>query len=144
VLVDLYRCAEDDRQRGRPHLTPARLMCRLLRFPGRRFVFVGDSGYDTHEVARFRHRHHPRLTLVNRLRPGANLFEPPPPYAGAGQPRVKGPALPKPRQAAAAARQRRATVGWHGGGTRRMELVTGSGHWDQSGRCPCSGCSPET
>src|SRR5215472_8273513 len=47
VLVDLYRSAADDRRRQRPHRTPARLMCRLLRlllrFPGRRFVFVGDS-----------------------------------------------------------------------------------------------------
>jgi erythromycin esterase-like protein len=28
----------------------------LLRFPSRRFVFVGDSTYGTHEVARFAHR----------------------------------------------------------------------------------------
>lgn len=57
VLVDLYRSEEDDRARGRPHRTPAQRMCRLLRvvllrFPARRFVFVGDSGYGTHEVAR--------------------------------------------------------------------------------------------
>ena len=31
VLVDLYRSEEDDRQRRRPHRTPAQLMCRLLR-----------------------------------------------------------------------------------------------------------------
>jgi DDE superfamily endonuclease len=139
VLVDLCRAAEDDRRRKRPHRTPARLMCRLLRllllrFPKRRFVFVGDSGYGTHEVARFCHRHRPRLTLVSKLHPDANLFEPPPPYAGAGRPRVKGPALPKPREAAAAARGRRATVGWYGGGTRRVEVVTGTGRWYRSGR----------
>jgi hypothetical protein len=45
VLVDLYRSAEDNRQRKRPHRTPAQLMCRLLRLlllrcPGRRFVFA--------------------------------------------------------------------------------------------------------
>src|SRR4051812_17512220 len=62
VLVDLYRSAEDDRERGRPHRTPAQLMCRLVRLlmircPGRRFAFVGDSGYGSHEVARFFHRH---------------------------------------------------------------------------------------
>jgi hypothetical protein len=139
VLVDLYRPEQDDRARKRPHRTPAQLMCRLLRllllrFPGRRFVFVGDSGYGTHEVARFCRRHHPRLTLVSKLHPDANLFEPPPPYAGAGRPRVKGPALPKPRQAAAAARRRRTTVGWYGGGTRRVEVVTGTGRWYRSGR----------
>jgi hypothetical protein len=139
VLVDLYHSEADDRRRKRPHRTPARLMCRLLRllllrFPGRRFVFVGDSGYGTHEVARFCRRHHPRLTLVSKLHPDANLFEPPPPYAGSGRPRVKGAALPKPRQAAAAARRRRATVGWYGGGTRRVEVVTGAGRWYRSGR----------
>jgi hypothetical protein len=77
VLVDLCRSAEDDRRRKRPHRTPARLMCRLLRllllrFPRRRFVFVGDSGYGSHEVARFCRRHHPRLTLVSKLHPDAN------------------------------------------------------------------------
>src|SRR5262249_5391877 len=74
VLVDLYRSPGDNRRRRRPHRTPAQLMCRLLRlllirFPGRRFVFVGDAGYGTHEVARFCRRHHPRLTLVSKLCP---------------------------------------------------------------------------
>jgi hypothetical protein len=59
VLVTLYRSAQDNRRRRRPHRTPAQLMCVLLRvllrwFPDRRFVFVGDAGYGTHEVARFR------------------------------------------------------------------------------------------
>src|SRR5262249_20590977 len=80
VLVDLYRCPEQDRRRGRPHRPPAQLMCRLLRlmllrFPGRRFVFVGDAGYGTHELARFCHRHRARLTLVSKLHPEANLFD---------------------------------------------------------------------
>lgn len=38
VLVDLYRSEEDDRLRGRPHRTPAQLMCRLLPRP------TGDPG----------------------------------------------------------------------------------------------------
>jgi DDE superfamily endonuclease/Archaeal putative transposase ISC1217 len=139
VLVDLYRSEEDDRRRRRPHRTPAQLMCRLLRlmllrFPGRPFVFVGDAGYGTHEVARFCRRHWARLTLVSKLHPDANLFEPPPPYAGKGRPRVKGRPLPKPRQAAAATRRRRTTVGWYGGGVRRVEVATGTGCWYKSGR----------
>jgi hypothetical protein len=117
VLVDLYRSEEDNRKRGRPHRTPAQLMCRvprllLLRFPGRRFVFVGDSAYGTHEVARFAHRHRRRLVLVSELHPEANLFEPPPPYKGKGRPRVKGDRRPKPREGVAAAgRRRRPTAG---------------------------------
>jgi hypothetical protein len=140
VLVDLYRSEEDDRRRRRPHRTPAQLMCRLLRlallrFPGRSFVFVGDSTFGTHEVARFCHRHRGRLALVSKLHPDANLFAPPPPYAGKGRPRVKGRRLPKPREAAAAARRlRRLTVGWYGGGRRRVGAATGTGGWYKSGR----------
>jgi hypothetical protein len=139
VLVDLYRSEEDDRRRGRPHRTPAQLLCRLvrallLRFPGRRFILVGDSSYGTHEVARFCHRHRTRLTLVSKLHPEAHLFEPPPPYRGLGRPRVKGGRRPKPREAVEAARRRRRlTVGWYGGGTRRVSVVTGTGQWYKAG-----------
>lgn len=139
VLVDLYRSKEDNRRRRRPHRTPARLMCRLLRLllmrcPGRRFAFVGDSGYGSHEVARFVHRHRDRLSLVSKLHPEANLFEPPPPYRGKGRPRVKGARRSRPREAVEAARRRRKlTVGWYGGGTRRVETVSGTGHWYKAG-----------
>ena len=139
VLVDLYRSEEDDRRRKRPHRTPAQLMCRLLRllllrFPGRRFVFVGDAGYGTHEVARFCHRHRDRLSLLSKLHPEANLFDPPPPYRGQGRPPVKGPRRPKPREAVAAARRHpRLSVAWYGGGTRRVGTVSGDGHWYKSG-----------
>jgi hypothetical protein len=138
VLVDLYRPPDLDRAEGRRHRTPAQLMCRLLRlllirFPGRTFVFAGDSGYGTHEVARFCHRHRDRLTLVSKLHPDANLFAPPPPYRGNGRPRVKGERVPKPRQAAATARRTRLTVTWYGGGTRRVEAASGTGHWYKGG-----------
>jgi hypothetical protein len=114
-------------------------MCRLLRvllirFPDRRFVFVGDSGYGSHEVARFAHRHRDRLTLVSKLHPEANLFEPPPPYGGKGRPRVKGERRPKPSQAVAATPVREGlSVAWYGGGDRRVEVVTGTGQWYKAG-----------
>jgi hypothetical protein len=139
VLVALYRSEEDNRARRRPHRTPAQLMCQLLRvmrlwFPDRRLIFVGDAGYGTHEVARFCHRHRLGLTLVSKLHPEANLFEPPPPYSGQGRPRVKGAPLPKPTQAAAAARRlKRRTVAWYGGGTRRVSTLSRVGHWYKSG-----------
>jgi hypothetical protein len=140
VLVDLYRSRDDNQARGRKHHTPAQLMCRLLRlvlirFPRRTFLFVGDSSYGTHEVARFCHRHRQRLTLVSKLHPDANLFSPPPPRTGPGRPRVKGAAVPKPRQVVAhraAHRRKRLTVGWYGGGQRRVATVTGTGHWYKS------------
>ena len=139
VLADLYRSEDDNRRRGRPHRTPAQLLCRLVAvllrwFPERRFVLVGDAGYGTHEVARFCHARRPRLTLVSKLHPQANLFEPPPPYTGRGRPRVKGRALPKPSRAAAQARLRTAVVRWYGGGTRWVSLASGRGHWYKSGR----------
>jgi hypothetical protein len=139
VLVDLYRSEADNRARRRPHRTPAQLMCRLLRvvllrFPGRSFLFVGDAGYGTHEVARFAYRHRVRLALVSKLHPDANLFEPPPRYTGKGRPRVKGDRLPKPRQAVEQRRRfRRLTVGWYGGGARRVGTAGGTGHWYKAG-----------
>lgn len=138
VLVDLYRTPAVSAAEGVRHRTPGQLLCRLLRvllarFPDRTFIFAGDSGYGTHEVARFCHRHGRRLTLVSKLHPDANLFEPPPAYAGNGRPRVKGPRVPKPRQAAATARRTRLTVAWYGGGTRRVEAATGTGHWYKGG-----------
>ena len=139
VLVDLYRTPEVSRAEGVRHRTPAQLMCRLLRvvllrFPGREFVFAGDSGFGTHEVARFCHRHRRRLVLVSKCHPDVNLFDPPPPYPGNGRPRVKGGRVPKPRAAAATRRRQKLTVAWYGGGTRRVETVTGTGHWYKGGR----------
>ena len=139
VLIDRYRPAEDDRVRERPHRTPARIMCGLLRrllvrFPGRTFVFAGDSGYGTHEVARFCPRHRTRLARVSKPHPGANLFDPPPPYTGTGRPRLRGRRRLKPRHAVGAAETfTRLEVGWYGGGKRRAEALDGTGHWYKGG-----------
>jgi hypothetical protein len=139
VLAALYQSEEDDLSQGHVHRTPAQHMIRLLTlmlhwFPDRQFIFVGDSAYGTHEVARFVDRRCKRLCLVSKLHPEANLFTPPPPYRGKGRPAVKGKRLPKPREAVAAARRyRRLTVPWYGGGTRRVSTRTGKGHWFKSG-----------
>jgi hypothetical protein len=114
-------------------------MIRLLRlmlrwFPDRSFVFVGDAGYGTHEVARFAYRRRDRLALIRKLHADANLFEPPTPYAGKGRPRIKGARLPKPRQAVAQTRRlRRRTVSGYGGGRRRVRLTSAAGCWYKSG-----------
>jgi hypothetical protein len=139
VLIDLYRSPEVNQAEGRRHRTPAQLMMRLLRvllrrFPTRSFVFVGDSGFGSHEVARFCHRHQPRLTRVSKFPSDARVFKPPPPYRGCGRPRVKGAALPKPRDVAATAKRHRRKVPWYGGGTRKVDTVTAKGHWYKAGQ----------
>ena len=140
VLIDLYRSEEDDRKRNRPHRTPAQILCVLVRvllihFPNRTFVLAGDAGYGTHEVTRFCPRHRDRLTLVSKFHPDANLFEPPPPDAGKGRPRVKGARLLKPRQAVdAAITWTSLKVGWYGGGQRQVDTLTGTGHGYKAGR----------
>ena len=138
MLVDLYRSEEDDRKRRRPHRTPARIMTTPLRvmplwFPERGLVPVGDSGYGTHEMARFVRRHEAHLSLVSELHPEANLFEPPPPYSGKGRPPVRGPRRPEPKQAAAGAELQAEEVAWYGGGRRKVGVATGTGHWYRAG-----------
>ncbi len=137
-LVDLHRGKEEDQKRRRPHRTPAQIMTTLLRvmlrwFPERRFVFVGDSGFGSHEMARFVHRHRVRLSLVSKLHPEANLFELPPPYGGKGRPPVEGPRRPKPKEAVAAATLTPETIAWDGGGRREVGVTTGTGHRYKSG-----------
>jgi hypothetical protein len=139
VLVALYRSPEDNRQRGRPHRTPAQLLHLLLRlllrwFPDRRFVFAGDQNYGSHAMARLAPRTGGRLHVVSKFYPDANLYEPPPAYAGKGRPRVKGAKRPAPQEVVATAARTRLNVAWYGGGRRDVAVVTGTGHWYKAGK----------
>jgi hypothetical protein len=140
VLVALYRSKEWNRKHGRRHKTPSQLMRQLLAvlihwFPQRKFVFAGDGGFGTHELARFAHRHGSRLTLVSRFYPDANLYAPPPTVRGKrnGRPRKKGRKLSAPQEVVKKSARSRLTVAWYGGGTRRIEVVSGVGHWFKNG-----------
>jgi hypothetical protein len=143
VLAALYHSEDWDRQHGRRHKTPARLMQQLLAvllrwFPRRRFLLTVDGNYATHELASFAHRHGRRLAMVSKFYPDANLYEPAPAVAGkrpAGRPRRKGAKRPAPRDVVAQARRlRRHNVAWYGGGRRDIGVVSGQGHWYKSGR----------
>ena len=46
---------------------------------------------------------------------------------------MKGAKLPAPQDVVAGARRKRSTVGWYGGKRRRVEFVTGTGHWYKGG-----------
>ncbi len=141
LLVALYRSKEDNRRRGRPHKTPAQLMCLLLRvllrwFPERSFRFAGDAGYGSHDMADFARRTGGRLHLVSKFHPKANLYRPPPAVADRrpnGRPRKKGAKLPSPQQVVATAKRCRFNVAWYGGGRRDVEAVSGAGHWYKGG-----------
>jgi DDE superfamily endonuclease len=141
VLVALYRSRQDNRQRGRPHRTPAELMEVLLRlllrwFPGRSFRFAGDAGYGSHDLAEFAARTRGRLHLVSKFHPRANLYRPPPRVVGKrpnGRPRKKGAKLPAPREVVTRSTGARHNVAWYGGGRRDVEVVSGTGHWYKGG-----------
>jgi DDE superfamily endonuclease len=152
LMVALYRPAEKQKGKGkeketggsptprRAHKTPVDLLGQMLRilmrwFPDRTFVCAADGNYAAHELAELAAAHPQRLTFVSKFYADANLFEPPPPYAGQGRPRVKGKELPKPAQVVGATVKRPVReVAWYGGERRRVEIVTGSGWWYQSGR----------
>jgi hypothetical protein len=139
VLVALYRSPQHDKARGRRHKTPAQLMHLLLRvllrwFPDRQFVFAGDCGYGSHEMACLARASQGHLSLVSKFPACANLYEPPPPYKGRGRPRVKGGKLPSPREVVAESARVRLSVAWYGGGRRDVETVSGVGHWYKGGQ----------
>jgi hypothetical protein len=138
VLVALYRCPKENKRRGRAHKTPAQLMQLLLRillrwFPDRQFVFAGDAGYGSHEMAHFATRTNGRLALVSKFHPEANLYQPAPAYAGKGRPPKKGAKMPSPREVVGRSSRTRMTVAWYGGGRREVEVVSALGHWHKSG-----------
>ncbi len=140
VRVALDRSREWNETHGRRHKTPSELMRQLLAvlmhwFPRRTFVLSGDGGFGTHELSRFTHRHRSRLTLVSRFYPDANWYAPAPVARGKGKgrPRKKGRKLPTPEAVVKKSPRRRLTVAWYGGGTRRIEVVTGTGHWYKNG-----------
>jgi hypothetical protein len=145
LMVALYRPAAKATEGApkRAHKTPVDLLGQMLRilirwFPDRTFVCSADGNYAAHELAEVAAANPRRLTFVSKFYPNANLFEPPPPVLGqrpAHRPRKKGKELPKPAQVVQDTSKRSVlTVAWYGGERRRVEVVSGSGWWYQSGR----------
>ena len=136
-----YRPTELDAAERHRHKTPAdpgrQLVAVLIHwFPDRKFILPGGGGYHCHELARLCRRHRRHVTLVALFYPNANLYTLPPRRRNGqpGRPRVKGDKLPAPADAVAATpRRKRSVVGWYGGGKRRVEFVSGTGHWYKGG-----------
>ena len=139
VLAALYRPKELNQAEGRRHKTAPLLARQLMAvlihwFPQRTFIFLGDGGYASHELARFCHRHRRHATLVSRFHADANLYEDPPQVqAPTGRPRKKGRKLPSPQTTVARSPSHRAVVRGYGGGNRRVELVSQTAQWYNAG-----------
>jgi hypothetical protein len=139
VLVALYRPESLDQAEGRRHKTAPDLARQLMAvlihwFPRRKFVFLGDGGYASHELARFCYRHRRHATLVSRFRGDARLYAPVPQRRKrTGRPRLKGRKLPTPEQVVARRGLTPATVHWYGGGNRRVRWASDTGLWYKSG-----------
>jgi hypothetical protein len=139
VLAALYRPEDLDQAEGRQHKTAPHLARQLMAvlihwFPERKFVFLGDGGYASHDLARFCHRHRQHATLVSRFYGDARLYTLPfKPDRSVGRPRTKGRKLPTPAQEVARKPRARATVSWYGGEQRRVQWVSGTGQWYKGG-----------
>ena len=140
VLAALYRTKDLNKAESRRHKTAPDLARQLMAvlihwFPTRKFIFLGDGGYASHELAAFCHHHRRHATLVSRYHGDANLYAPPPKVKNrTGRPRIKGRKLPTPQETVARSGRTRATVSWYGGGDRRVELVSDAGHWYKTGQ----------
>ena len=139
VLATLYRprelnLAEGQRHKTAPHLARQLMAVLIHWFPERKFVFLGDGGYASHNLAKFCYRHRSHATLVSRFHGDANLYAPPAKQRNrTGRPRTKGRKLPSPRQVVAHSKLATATVSWYGGGHRRVQLASGTAHWYKAG-----------
>jgi hypothetical protein len=139
ILCALYRPRELNEKEGRRHKTPIMLarglMCVLMRwFPEKKFIFLGDGGYASHELARFCHRHRRQATLVSRFHGDAALYDPAPEYQGNGRPRVKGRKRKSPQDVVGTGRLEKTAVDWYGATRRTVKIKSGQGHWYKSGQ----------
>src|SRR5215207_10872212 len=132
-------------ERGRRHKTLpewGRQMIRQLRrwLPDRALVVVADSTYAVLELLADAARLPHPVTVVTRLRLDAALYDPAPPRAPGtrGRPRRKGARQPTLAQRLAdpATVWAPRTVPWYGGGTRTVEVATGTAVWYHAGMPP--------
>lgn len=140
VMILLYIPRELNQKLKNKHRTPPELMkimlYKLVRwFPQFHFIFSGDGGFGSHELARFAYKKSNHITLISRMHPDANLYELPGARAKTGRPRKVGHKLLSPREVVGNTKKtRRTSVHWYGGKKRRVGLISGQGHWFKSGK----------
>ena len=150
-LLSVLYCTRKHARRNRElrfyrkHRTPTELALLLVRIvvrwaPDRQFRLLGDGTYGTHEMAGALCPSSPRqalrrVSLVSRFPRNGATYAPPPPYAGRGRPRVKGPKLPSPQEVAAdpATLWTRMRVHWYGGTRKKVLVCSRMGLWYRGG-----------
>lgn len=138
VLAALYRPREVNDAEGRRHKTPPQLARGLMAvlmswFPERYFVFLGDGGFASHELAGFCAKYGDRCCLISKGAPDLRLFDPPPPYSGKGRPRVKGRQRAQPQAVVARGGLIEQTVCWAGRDNHLVKTASASAHWYRCG-----------
>jgi hypothetical protein len=126
------------------HKSPCLLLRQMVAvmihwFPDRRFILLGDSGFSSHELAWFCHRHRRHVTLVARFSSDAALYALPSQQMQPkrGRRRTKGRRLRSPQDSVAAAgRLREAIVPWYGRKRRKVQMLGATAAWY---RCRGSG-----
>jgi hypothetical protein len=103
-------------------------------FPDRKFIFLGDGGYASHELAGFCYRHRKQATLVSRFYGDAGLYDPPPKKRRRGRPRVKGRKRKSPQDVVAINQLKKITVDWYGATRRAVKIRSDTAHWYKAGQ----------
>jgi hypothetical protein len=117
------------------------LIYQLRRWlPDRTLVVVADSTYAVIELLAACRRLTNPVTMVTRLRLDAALYDPAPPRqpGKVGRPHVKGARQPTLAQRLKDPQTKweRVRVRWYGGGSREVDLASGTAVWYHSGLPP--------
>jgi DDE superfamily endonuclease len=140
VLAPSERYAQERGQRHKTLPDWARQMIKQLRrwLPGRALVVVADSTYAVIELLAACAGLAEPVTVATRLRLAAALYDPAPARQPGtrGAPRKKGARQRRLAQRLAdpTTRWDRATVRWYAGGTRPVEVASGTAVWYHPGR----------
>ena len=130
----------EDRHKS-PGLLARQLLALLMYwFPDRKFIFIGDGGFASHELALFCWRHRRQVTLISRFHPDARLYALPSdrllrersnrPSRRRGRKPMKGPRLPSPQESVeSASALPQTTVPWYGQSVRQAKTLSAAGGW---------------
>jgi hypothetical protein len=139
VLAPSERYHTERQERHKKITDWARQMILQVRhwLPGRRLIVVADGSYAVLELLDACRRLINPVVMVTRLRLDAALYDPAPPRkpGAKGRPRLKGKRQPTltARLVDSTTVWQRCEVGWYGGGTREVELASGTAVWYHNG-----------